>query len=816
VFAAKKTSQVANTPERAQDSVEAQAPTVDILKRIADAVVEQLTENTVDKKALMQLDKVLAAVANAPQDFDRDTQAAIKELKDSVADVVSSSVVDAKTIDDISRLIQKMVDGLSARLSSAGGVADVVLKPQSNASEGYASFDSVKDAVAWLSANKEVQENLPWQKLSQTYGNGPVVLKIYESAIGDMRASFIVPDNMENEMGHLSALLKASIWKSVSPAALMQVLRQNNGLPLENLLVLDEYMVKSEAARSENNGNAFAENLANASKNSPQGFDCAFGQWLNTALESGLGADTLAKVVPSFGQDLPKMLSSVMATIGHYMPQLDQVAQTEGLATVPMQFSSPQSAISFVNDLFKGMGLDNEARLLTESNQSSQTVTANLKTALMTLSKALEISDNSGENDGQVALNGHAQQAGPQDFQRQSVGPGKVPALGVLRPAQMLSLSVALSHVQTSDMLSGIYYCAKSIETQMKAMSPDNGTPEQFMQSLTANDGLSQTLVTAKMLCNDCAAMAKENADSLLASVRALSDDVSKESVAAMATQNGRDPQAKAALEVVSSVKTASEMLGRLSDTVSQLTTDLSQFSRAMSSDALPKDLRQAALETIQNAMTRLDECVKNITAFSQKADHAVSQKTDVFISTMSKQADAQDGGAFGPSPKQAMDEGLAALKHQVDQAIGRIESMQVLARQVALSEGQQQVISLPMRIDGEWTGVVVRFLKKSPPKTSTKSKPVAVSLHVAPRMLGNVDVFMDFDGVARYGMRMEFEKTSTKKWFEQNKDTLTKALVGVGFGVFGIDMKDVAGLRKPFAGADSAAPGRYAVDLSA
>ncbi len=789
------------------DTVDPPVSDIGLLKRIVDAVVKQLTADAFDKNALKQLDQILAAVAKSPQNFDPQTQQSIAELKATVAAIPDTDTVTEKTIEDITGQIKKLTDRLAAKLASDGSVADVVLKPLTDVSEGFVSFNSVKDAIAWLSRNKELQADLPWQKLAQTYQNGPVVLKIYESAISDLRASFIAPDNVENEMGHLLALLKADVWKSVAPSALLQVLDQNNVLNLENLLDLDNSIQQSESLLGQGSGPGIAKASTRVPQAADAGFSIAFGQWLQTAMESGLRNDTLATLMPSPQQALPKILLDVMTALGGALPISETLAKTEESATVPMQFSDSRPQSLFVNDLFKAVGLDTEARTFSNTDTPLQTDNANLKTALLTLSRALALAATGDEADAEKERG---------DMQKTNSDSPALPVASekgpVLKPMQLLSLATALSQVQTTDMLAGISYCAQTIDKQIKETVNAATTPQQTVQKLFGSDGLSQILTTSKMLSNDFIAAAKDIANSLLDSAAAF---VPQEQDAGILQKNVSTPDApvtknpviEAAREIVTSIENATEMLGRISQDITQLKNEYEQFSRAAQTPDPGVANNQGFEKAMQNTLRHIDDLVKNIAAFSQKADHAVTGKMEAVLLHAGKQADV---------PSQTMHDGLAVLKQHVDQAIGRIESMQVLARQVDLADSKQQVISLPMKIGEEWTGVVIRFVKKRSQKTVPQNRPVALSLHVAPKGLGTVDVFMDFDGSKRYAMRMEFQKPHAKKWFEQNKSDLTKTLVGVGFGVLGIDMKDAAATQKAAASPVATQHGRNNVDVSA
>ena len=54
----------------------------------------------------------------------------------------------------------------------------------------------------------------------------------------------------------------------------------------------------------------------------------------------------------------------------------------------------------------------------------------------------------------------------------------------------------------------------------------------------------------------------------------------------------------------------------------------------------------------------------------------------------------------FLESPERTV---AAALRNQTESVLGRLESLQVLARQAPSPEGQQQIFALPVKVDGQW-----------------------------------------------------------------------------------------------------------------
>jgi hypothetical protein len=276
----------------------------------------------------------------------------------------------------------------------------------------------------------------------------------------------------------------------------------------------------------------------------------------------------------------------------------------------------------------------------------------------------------------------------------------------------------------------------------------------------------------------------------------------------------------------------AKEIVGRMQDsgtgTLQQLADkikDLADMVRDFAQrtvageERLPKELaeritgqtrQQSEIESLtKNILKQLDGAVKSLTetGVSPALRDLAGHLTDLASQTTKL---AEKLAPFDRGP-------LDTLKQQVEQVLTRVESMQVLAKQVSFADNQQQVISLPMKIDGQWTDVVVKFLKrKGPSKKGPSKKNVSVVIHVAPTLLGEVTVFMDYNGKKNFSMRMEFEKTSSRVWFENNRTEFSKAMGNFGFPSFKIDMKTSRDRKPVDTIIETALPSAGTIDIKA
>ena len=137
-----------------------------------------------------------------------------------------------------------------------------------------------------------------------------------------------------------------------------------------------------------------------------------------------------------------------------------------------------------------------------------------------------------------------------------------------------------------------------------------------------------------------------------------------------------------------------------------------------------------------------------------------------------------------------------STLSQTIESSLGRLESLQLLARQIPVPEGQQQMLALPMKIGDDWTEVNVRFLKKksSPKKKNPQSSNFSVFLNLAPKQLGPISVKMDYIQKKSLKVAMYFEFESTKNYFLKFSDEIKNALKSLGLPLFSMDITQKKG----------------------
>jgi hypothetical protein len=385
--------QVQSSAPAPQDAVDVNAKAdPSTLRTIVDTVVDQLKKRILDKPTLDQLQRILAAVSKTPAAFDEDTQKAVSELKSIVSSMPSGDTNTSQVATEITDRIIALGEKLNQQLKSAGGAIDIVLKPEAKLKEGYYKFDSIKTALSWIAENKETSADIPWQKLSAIFKDGQVVLKVYESAIGDTRASLISPDKVNTDIEHfVQSNLKADIWKNIPSSVLVNLLSDRKEIPLERLLQIDKLLSANEGSRPEKGAQTGAA-PENTPIPAPKGLEAAFGQWLAIALDKDSPVEALAARAPApAGTGLMDFLKNIDASRQNSGVAFREPLENEDVALSRSTVINAQRPEAVIIDAFKRLGLDFESALLkSQSADGTDAQAQNLKVRLLALQNAID------------------------------------------------------------------------------------------------------------------------------------------------------------------------------------------------------------------------------------------------------------------------------------------------------------------------------------------------------------------------------------------------------------------------------------------
>jgi len=99
----------------------------------------------------------------------------------------------------------------------------------------------------------------------------------------------------------------------------------------------------------------------------------------------------------------------------------------------------------------------------------------------------------------------------------------------------------------------------------------------------------------------------------------------------------------------------------------------------------------------------------------------------------------------------------------------------------------------LPMKIDGEWTHVDIRLIKRhSRSKKAKEQGRFSVVMNVSPRIAGDITISMDYAVKKSLNARLAFEKNSSKVWFNRYRDELTASLSRLGIPAVQVALESV------------------------
>jgi RNAse (barnase) inhibitor barstar len=117
-------------------------------------------------------------------------------------------------------------------------------------------------------------------------------------------------------------------------------------------------------------------------------------------------------------------------------------------------------------------------------------------------------------------------------------------------------------------------------------------------------------------------------------------------------------------------------------------------------------------------------------------------------------------------------------IRQQVETMLSRFESLQLLSKPVPTADGQQQILSFPVKFGEEWTDVkIILNKKKNRKKNKNNQKNFSVRMHVAPSNCGAVSINMDYNLKYKLNVNIEFEKNESRVWFNKHREQMISAL---------------------------------------
>jgi hypothetical protein len=195
----------------------------------------------------------------------------------------------------------------------------------------------------------------------------------------------------------------------------------------------------------------------------------------------------------------------------------------------------------------------------------------------------------------------------------------------------------------------------------------------------------------------------------------------------------------------------------------------LGQVSRIVPGLEKFRDEIEEIKAEIQSLLNAKDVGLHRSEVLESKDTEQVHKKTETGLQT-----DGLIRSAVGTSSELS----LVSPQKMVEQLINRIESMQLLARQVTVQDGTSQILELPVKIGNEWTDVTLQFVKKKTGKKGGDTqKHFTVQLDTSPSRLGQIHAVLDYEKGKNLSITMEFEHKEVTAWFLRNQEQIRKSL---------------------------------------
>ncbi len=193
------------------------------------------------------------------------------------------------------------------------------------------------------------------------------------------------------------------------------------------------------------------------------------------------------------------------------------------------------------------------------------------------------------------------------------------------------------------------------------------------------------------------------------------------------------------------------------------------------------------------NAINRLfDHAIKEILASLDKHTHEATltieqlrERIDHILGNLKRDTDQTFRALFrqlDPSQYRLEKSSMLSLpqnmQEQIEATLNRFESLQLLAKPTQTAEGQQQLLSLPMKFGDTWATVNLTFLKKrSKNKKEGKAKEFNVRMHVAPSQCGPIHVHMHYHKKHKLSIQLACDNDVTIGWFTKNLAAIKNTL---------------------------------------
>ncbi|MBN1980261.1 MAG: flagellar hook-length control protein FliK [Chitinivibrionales bacterium] len=124
----------------------------------------------------------------------------------------------------------------------------------------------------------------------------------------------------------------------------------------------------------------------------------------------------------------------------------------------------------------------------------------------------------------------------------------------------------------------------------------------------------------------------------------------------------------------------------------------------------------------------------------------------------------------------------LEMIGRRAEAVLNRLELFQGLARTTQTSDGQQQVIVLPVAINQEWTELRFTFIQKDSSRKKGKRKErFHVSMDLTLSHIGSVEANLEYQVKKQLALSIVCSRESVRRWFSQQIEAIRDKLIKCG-----------------------------------
>jgi hypothetical protein len=625
--------------------------------------------------------------------------------------------------------------------------------------EGFAYFKTAGEALRWLTS-VDPNASIASEKMTAFAGDGGVIARTLPLDNGQTKIIFLKPEDAIAEFALIAqGTLKSDLWKSISPEILVALLTDKGSLTLEQLQRIDSML------------NRYFPEAIDPANLQPGGRDALIKQWLSVIIDSPLRQVSVPPLLTQWAQ-IPDQVRSAAELAQSLIPHAADLPRVDrrlaDILSIP-----PQRSAAFLPDAVAALGLTLENDLLKAASGELQgderTLANNLKAMVANLQNRI-LAENPVDS-------GHVNAGGKTQMVIASVPPESF-------PAELKTVIESIRQVQTAlDEL-----VAQTPATQGAAFDP----AEAIRQ--TAEWMVARPVITA--LPGKIAALIK--------------------SLTGMFPEGAAVPQQPSGPVFVDRQLPDSQ-LPALSprpdgDMPSSAVLKEAPAAPVGSNAGTETGIRRQGAVLIRELISRLVEMARELPDAESRNDSQSGNSGKMPVParrSMELVHEIRQMLAHLTEERAAGGTRLAeaALRQGIETAMGRLESMQVLARPTPTADGSQQILALPLRVGEEWTQVQVRFVKKeASSRKKSGARTIYVHINAAPSLLGGIDSRMELTPDRKLRVAMEFEKDPAFHWFDKNSSGFIKALRGIS-GIRGVE----ADMVPPSKGLSLRGPGRGA-----